>query len=125
MSDEPASDKEVDEALAELGMEAAKQAIELRHKTRTVSTDELYLLAARNYYEAIGKEPGTNRIHRKHAGVMLGIFMEFTDTTLIKLHDEHARQATPSLDDWSSVSARMVQLAVGRKNLGRFLTSRN
>ncbi len=85
----------------------------------------MYLLAARNYYEAIGKEPGTGRIHRKHAGVLLGIFCELTDPTLISLHDQHAKQATKQLDDWKSVSARMVQIAVFRKNLGRFLTSSN
>ena len=117
MGDEPASEQEIDDALHELGLDADRQAIELRHKTRNVGTDELYVLAARNYYEAIGKEPISGKIHRKHAGVLLGIFMQLTDRTLIDLHQRYAAGATKELDTWPSVSGRMVQLAVHRKRL--------
>ncbi len=75
MSDEPASDKEVDEALAELGMEAAKQALR-EHKP--VDTSLYYMRTcpkfdvpegphdwlSRHVFVGIGdKTPGGNAIH--------------------------------------------------------------
>lgn len=109
------SDKELDEKLAELGEYAA--AIDLEHQTKRLTMDEIYILNAKEMYEACTKHPITNEPAKLHASQIMGIMNQISDDTLVKLHRAHAHHAVAPLNTCRRVLARMVGILVDRRGL--------
>jgi hypothetical protein len=133
MVDEPAPNpmaangemfQRITEALADLGDDKLNELIEVEHKAKLITKDEVWKLYALEHYDKAIKNPMTNELHMDDARKILGMLTQMTDEAVVdEFIGMHRFLGQPVVSIGPTI-VRMLHLIVQRRGLHSLIADR-